>query len=231
MRLPRRIIPYGPDALLLEWEQRIDPEINAGVHAYAVAMWNQAAVLESIPAYCSLVVRFNPTTISFYQLSEWIYDLKPTPKSTKAKGKLHKLPVIYGGENGPDFDSVAGQLSLSPEKLIDLHTSVTYRVYQLGYQPGFAFLGQTDAALEIGRKENPRAKVPAGSVGLAGRQTAVYPHQTPGGWQLIGRCPANLWDGTKKSPNRLQPGDRVKFYAITSNDWEANAKKMSTWKV
>lgn len=230
MRLPRQIIPYGNDALLLKWEQKIAADVNAGVHAYASMVWENDAVIESVPAYCSLLVRYNASKTNAYKLKEWIYQLTPDAAPDR-KSRLHKLAVVYGGEYGPDLETVASQTGLSTEKVIELHQKVTYRVYQLGYKPGFAFLGETLPELAVSRRDNPRSKVPAGSVGLAGQQTAVYPHICPGGWQLIGRCPATLWDVNRDEPARLQAGDRVKFHAIDAADWEKTAKKTATWKV
>lgn len=221
-------MPYGPDALLLEWEQRIDPDISRGVHAYAQQMWQHPAILESVPAYCSLLLRFDASQINTYQLREWIYNQQPT--AVASRGKNHKLPMVYGGEYGPDLEAVAQLAGLTEDQVINLHQKTTYQVYQLGYQPGFAFLGQTAEELSVPRLENPRGRVPAGSVGLAGRQTGIYPHAAPGGWQLVGRCPATLWDASRKNPSRLNPGDQVKFFAVEAGEWDKQKKKHATWK-
>lgn len=230
MRLPRNIQNYGSDALLLEWEQRIDPDINLSVHHYAETLRDHPAVVESVAAYNSLLVRYDPSQLDAYQLREWIYDHPATEGSNK-EGKIHRLPVVYGGEYGPDLAATAKSLKLSQKKLIELHTATTYLVYQMGFQPGFAFLGLTDKKLSVDRREAPRTMVPAGSVGLAGRQTAVYPSSSPGGWQIIGRCPARLWDASKFRANRLQAGDHVKFYAVQPEEWAALEKKTASWKV
>ncbi|MEM9930122.1 MAG: 5-oxoprolinase subunit PxpB, partial [Bacteroidota bacterium] len=185
MRLPHHLLCYGPGALLLQWEQRISPDISTSVHAYALAIEQHPAVLECVVAYASLLVRFSTPSITAYQLKEYILDLQPSPVSDRSS-ILHEIPVCY---DGPDFTTVAATLKLSAAALIALHTRETYLVYQLGYQPGFAFMGQTPADLAIPRRSSPRARVPAGSVGLAGRQTGIYPTNSPGGWQLIGRCP------------------------------------------
>lgn len=232
MRLPREFINYGPTAILLNWEQRIDPDINASVHAYAASMLDHPAVLESIPAYCSLMVVFDPAKIKQYALQEWIYAQDITLLA-KAKKTLHKIPVVYGGEFGPDLDEVAQLTGLKPKEVINLHTSVAYRVYQLGYQPGFPFLGLTDPQLEVARKSNPRPRVQSGSVGLAGRQTGIYPQASPGGWQLIGRCPWGIWRNEQKTNSRFQAGDEVVFYEIPASKWESevNKAKKNGWPI
>ena len=211
-RLPRTVRPYGPTALLLDWEARIDPAISAGVHAYAAAVATLAGVHECVPAYASLLVRFDPDRTTGYALREAIYDLRPDSVAGPP-GTLHRLPVRYGGSEGPDLAEVADALGLPPRRIVELHTSRDYRVYQLGYRPGFAFLGATPPGLDIPRRAEARPRLPAGSVGLAGRQTGVYPTPGPGGWRIIGHCPTPLL--LAQPPYvLLRPGDRVRFYAI-----------------
>jgi inhibitor of KinA len=143
-------------------------------------------------------------------LRDFIHELTPGDKGGEGQ-RRHVLPVCY---DGPDFRAATQWLSLDPGVLIELHTGQDYLVYQLGFRPGFAFLGDTPAALEIARHASPRARVPAGSVGLAGRQTGVYPTASPGGWQLIGRCPLPLVRaGT--NPTLLRAGDLVRFRPVT----------------
>lgn len=224
LRLPHHILPYGPGALLINWEQRIAPDISTSVHAYAAALLAHPAVVECIPAYASLLVRFAAAQISAYQLREFIYELRP--KTVAPQNVVtHDLPVLY---DGPDLDFVAGKLGLSTSEIISLHTSSVYLVYQLGFQPGFAFLGDTPEALEIERRESPRLKVPAGSVGLAGRQTGIYPMDGPGGWQLIGRCPLPVVrPGT--DPTRLRAGDRVGFRSVSAKEFLQLSKSVELW--
>lgn len=214
LRRPRSISPYGPSALLLRWEQRIDPAISAGVHAYAGAINAHAAVLECVPAYASLLVRFAAPRISSDELLNFIYTLSPAAATDRGR-ITHELPVHY---DGPDLANVAGQLSLTPAELVEFHTGKEYLVYQLGFRPGFAFLGDTAPELEIPRHASPRTLVPAGSVGLAGRQTGVYPTAGPGGWQLIGRCPTPLLRAGS-DPVLLRAGDLVRFRSVPSSEF------------
>lgn len=232
MRLPRDIINYGPNALLINWEQRIDPDINASVHAYAARLPDHPAVLECVPAYCSLMVVFDPARVKQYTLQEWIY-AQNVQLLTIKNPVLHKIPVVYGGEFGPDLEEVAQLTGLATKQVIELHTSVTYRVYQLGYQPGFPFLGLTNDKLAVNRKDNPRARLAAGSVGLAGRQTGIYPRSSPGGWQIIGRCPWGIWRNAGKTNARFKAGDEVKFYEIPASEWEKEIKqaKKDGWPI
>ncbi|MEM6771404.1 MAG: 5-oxoprolinase subunit PxpB [Bacteroidota bacterium] len=212
-RLPRHIVDYGPAALLLNWEQRITPDINQSVHAYARLLTQHPAVQECIPAYASLLVRFFPPKITAYKLKEFIFATKPK-RETVANIVHHELPVCYHAELAPDLKDTAGLLKLTPKQLVKLHTSVDYLVYQLGFRPGFGFMGETPGALEVPRLERPRRQVPAGAVGLAGRQTGIYPSESPGGWRLIGRCPLPLVRSGRDF-TRLRPGDTVRFVPIT----------------
>lgn len=226
MRLPRSIQPYGPTALLLNWQQDIGPTISRGVHAYARALREVNGVLSCIPAYASLLIRFNPADISADRLREYCYDLRP-PDSVPLAGRDHELPVCY---DGPDLLSAARILGLQPEALVALHTGREYLVYQLGFRPGFGFLGQTDARLEIDRLATPRLQVPAGSVGIAGRQTGVYPSPSPGGWQLIGRCPLPMLR-PEEDFARLHAGDRVRFRAIDRSTYDHLLNTPTPWPV
>lgn len=209
VRRPRDIVAYGSDALLVNWEPIIDPAVSAGVHAYARALNDHPNVTECVPAYASLLVSF--VGISAYALREIIYELEPTADAPE--GILHDLPVVY---DGPDLAEVGAATGLAAAEIIDLHTSREYLVYQIGFRPGFGFLGPTDERLTVARRSSPRARVAAGSVGLAGRQTGVYPEESPGGWQLIGRCPFPLLAATG---SRLLGGDRVRFRPITAQEF------------
>ncbi len=209
MRLPHHLHSYGSDALLLTWEQRIDPAISRSVHDYARAVLAHPGVVECVPAYASLLVRFSLRKTSAYQLREYIYALRPAAVPA-APSQRHLVPVCY---DGPDLEYVQDTLQLSFQELVALHTGTDFLVYQLGYLPGFAFLGETPPQLEIERRSTPRPRVPSGAVGLAGRQTGIYPSPSPGGWQLIGRCPIPLLQAGP-APTRFLAGDTVRFYAI-----------------
>ena len=215
--------------MLLEWEQRIDPDINASVHAYAAALRSHERVIECVPAYASLLITHRGERKVAYALRELIFDLAPEVAS-RGTSYLHELPVCYGGDFGPDLDEVADHGGLSPQEVINRHTAVTYRVYFLGYQLGFGFLGELDARLEVPRRASPRTRVPAGSVGLAGWQTGIYPTASPGGWQLIGRCPLPLLrDGADIT--RLRAGDGVRFIPIPATDFDTLRQAPATWPI
>jgi len=183
-------------------------------------------VIECVPAYASLLVRFNGKQTNAYRLKEAIF--KVQPQENERDGLLHELPVCYDASLAPDLLTAADTLGLSEASLIELHCNEEYLVYQLGYQPGFAFLGETDERLAIDRKPSPRLKVPAGAVGLAGRQTGIYPTTGPGGWQIIGRCP---WPMLREGEDwsRLRAGDRVQFHAVTLKEFQRLLKTDAPW--
>ncbi|WP_157976145.1 5-oxoprolinase subunit PxpB [Lewinella sp. IMCC34191] len=222
MRKPRSIKDYGRQALLLEWEQRIDPAILRGVLSYATAIEHLPGIASCVPAYASLLVTFSgPSKV----WRDRIYTLEVS-ELPEVAGALHRIPVCYGGTHGPDLEHVAEERGLRPADVIRLHTRPTYLVYLLGFRPGFAFMGKVDDRLRISRRENPRPKVPAGAVGLAGSQTGIYPESSPGGWQLIGYCPLPLVSAGGNT--RFKAGDRVKFYAVEEDEL-ADAVKTDTW--
>lgn len=207
----------GDSALRLDFGERIDQAVNDAVHA--AAAWVRALDLpgcvDVVPAYASLTVHFDPSVADVTMLRR---ELLPRPDGLPATARTSRktvvIPVRYGGEAGPDLDDVASHAGLSAETVIARHHAAEYRVMCLGFSPGFAYLGGLDPALATPRRATPRESVAAGSVGIGGAQTAVYPSTTPGGWQIIGRTDGPLFDPAAVPPSRLQPGDRVTFTPV-----------------
>lgn len=216
---PLHIIPYGTQALLLEWPSRIDPEINAAVLQLAEQVRDWPEVVDCQPAYCSLLLLFADPRQGA-KLRQRLQQLTTGEEAGRSRGRLHHIPVCYGGIYGPDLPAVARQLQLSEEEIVRMHTATEYRVYMLGFLPGFPYLGLLPPGLEIGRRSEPRLRVPAGSVGLAGRQTGIYPAASPGGWQLIGRTPLLLLHGGAEGGFRFQAGDRVRFNSLPPAEFD-----------
>lgn len=215
--------PYGDRALLINFEQKIDPEINAAVIDLerAVTAGHIPGITFCIPAYCSLTVGYDPGVLSFEELCQKIRDLniEGQKKELKPPRSLH-IPVCYEEPYALDFAEVCQQTGLSREEVIDLHTRTHFRVYMLGFLPGFAYMGRLPEALFCPRKTTPRLRVPAQSVGLAGFQTGIYPSEAPGGWQIIGRTPLKVFDGAQEDPFLFRPGDEVVFEAISAAEFE-----------
>jgi KipI family sensor histidine kinase inhibitor len=181
-------------------------------------------VYDVVPTFCSVTVHFDPIKAEPEQLKRRLLDLATrTPSHAPIFPQTVTVPVLYGGEEGPDLADladIAEAVELTSEQLIALHTSVEYRVYMLGFSPGFPYLGTVPDRIAVPRLDRPRQKVPAGSVGIAGNQTGIYPQESPGGWRLIGRTPLNFFDPNRPDPFLLKPGDRVNFVAIAQGEFD-----------
>lgn len=218
-----RIVPLCDSAIAIEFENEIDPEINARVVAYArhVAYKGWSGILDIVPTYRSITIHFDPFQWDFAVLIDRLEGLsRHTVAEPESQAVLHEIPVLYGDEWGPDLEDVATFANLLPAQAVALHASIRYRVYMLGFSPGFPYLGLLHKALAMPRLSTPRMKVPAGSVGIADRQTGIYPSATPGGWRLIGRTPTILSRRTGPTPFLLKPGDLVQFRPIDRNEFD-----------
>jgi len=218
-----RVEALGDRALVAVLGDRIDPNVNARVHQFAalVRARGLAGVTDLVPAYATLTVHYDPALWAgrgappHQALREELLRIWGRARA-RAPGKARRveLPVCYGGEFGPDLAEVASRCGLSEAEVVRRHSAAVYRVYMLGFAPGFAYLGGLDPAIAAPRRETPRLKVPAGSVGIAGMQTGIYPLETPGGWQIIGRSPMRLFRPGQEDPCLLRPGDRLRFAPI-----------------
>jgi len=221
----------GDRGLLVEYGDAIDPAINRKVRAMAIALGQQTpqGVVEIIPTYRSLLILYDPFLTNPPQLEEALLRLEerlseieiPPPKTVE-------IPVCYGGEFGPDLEFVAQSHGLSPEEVIRLHSEPVYQVYMIGFTPGFPFLGGLPKILHTPRRETPRTRVPAGSVGIANDQTGIYPIESPGGWQLIGRTPLKIFDPKRSNPFLLKAGDLLKFKPISPDEYRRLAEGEET---
>ena len=174
------------------------------------------------PAYCSLLVTFDPCAVDQAEVETTIRRYEQRAEHMRLpKSRTVDIPVCYGGEFGPDLDEVAAAHQLTPAQVIELHASRTYHAYFLGFSPGFAYLGDLPVEIATPRLAIPRKKVPAGSVGIAGRQTAVYPFATPGGWRLIGRTPLAMFRADRQPMGIVSVGDKVRFRAISHEQYLA----------
>ena len=172
-----------------------------------------------IPAYRSLLVVYDPLVRSLSPLKSQIMDIWDTMDEAQLPSpRIVEIPVVYGDEFGPDLKWVASYLKMDPEEVIRQHTQPTYQVYMIGFMPGYPYMGEVVDSLVTPRRETPRTHVMQGSVGIAQKQTGIYPVTSPGGWQIIGRTPIQLFDPQKNPPSFLEMGDQVKFYAITAGE-------------
>ncbi|MCE0825340.1 MULTISPECIES: 5-oxoprolinase subunit PxpB [Buttiauxella] len=201
----------GESAVVLELEPPLSLESQQRIWGLTQRLLESPAVSEVIPGMNNItVVLREPQSLALDGIERiqrwWEESEAMVPESRRIE-----IPVIYGGSFGPDLDEVAGHCGLSPRQVVELHSSVDYIVYFLGFQPGFAYLGGLAQKLETPRRAEPRLIVPAGSVGIGGSQTGIYPLATPGGWQLIGQTPVQLFNPTAEMPTLLTPGDTVRF--------------------
>ena len=221
--------PVGDTGVLAVFEQKIAEEIGAQVAALDAAV--RAAKIpgtgETVPAFASLLVRYDPLLTDYGAVAGAVDALaRRLPPPEPGAGRLVTIPVCYGGTFGPDLAFVAQHAGLTEAEVVRRHTGRDYRIYMLGFLPGFPYLGGLDPALCTPRLQNPRTAIPAGSVGIGGEQTGVYPVASPGGWQLIGRTPLKLFD--PEQPPRYAAGDRIRFTAITAEQFAKLAEKEGT---
>jgi KipI family sensor histidine kinase inhibitor len=218
----------GDRGLLVEYGDVIDPAVNNKVRSMAIVMEANPpqGVIEIIPTYRSLLIIYDPVIANPDELQKILEtsedrldDIQiPSPRTVE-------IPVCYGGEFGPDIDTVAEANGLTAARVIELHCEPEYLIYMVGFTPGFPFLGGLSEKLYTPRLETPRTLVPEGSVGIANNQTGIYPVASPGGWQLIGRTPVKLFAPERKNPFLYQAGDRIKFKPISVVDFAKRIKE------
>jgi inhibitor of KinA len=212
-----RIVPAGDAALIVEFEERIDPLVNARAIACAegIQAANVPGVRDVVPTYRSVAVYFDPLQTDYDALIAVLEREAGQPPTAPSVARTPlRIPVCYGGDLGPDLAAVAAFAGIEESDVVRLHAGETYRVFMLGFVPGFAYLGIVDRRIAMPRHATPRVRVPAGSVGIAGAQTGIYSADTPGGWQLIGRTPLKPFDADRREPFLMRAGDAVQFFAI-----------------
>lgn len=241
-----KIVPVGDGAVNIEFGTEISDEINDRVYAFAetIDALSPPWLDELVPTYRSLLVHYDGQIFDFdvvdTELKKLVLESSAETSGSSVRSPLvYELPTAYGGEFGPDLESVAKHAGISTIEVVKIHSGTAYRVYMIGFSPGFPYLGGMDARIATPRLATPRTRVPAGSVGIAESQTGVYPTASPGGWQLIGRTPVRLFDHEKEPPSVLQPGHFVRFVPIederfpeierevTAGDYEISVSELS----
>ena len=225
-RIVVRFVDAGESCLVVELGDRINVALNLQVRALCLAVERAglAGVQEAVPTYRSLAIYYDPLRIGRGALKENIDELLcSTLDQVEHKSRVVEIPTVYGGECGPDLEFVARHTGLSEHEVICLHTEPLYHVYMLGFTGGFPYLGGLSERLSVPRFHTPRLKVPAGSVGIAGTQTGVYPLESPGGWRIIGRTSLCLFDPSRRIPTLILPGDKVRFVRIPQRESQETA--------
>ena len=218
-----QVKPVGDQALLAVFEQKIDEEISRQVLSLAERLKEkrEAGVRELVPAFASLLVYYDPMTAGYEEMKALVEEAAgQAGEEQQETGKLVEIPVCYGGQYGEDLEYVAEHAGLTAQEVIALHSGREYRIYMLGFLPGFPYLGGLDRRLFTPRLSNPRTRILAGSVGIGGEQTGIYPCDSAGGWQLIGRTPQTLFTPGRGGKFPYQAGDRIRFVPIGEKEFE-----------
>jgi inhibitor of KinA len=231
LSLPYSIFSLGDSALTIDFGNVIDKDINNYVLDlfHHLKKKNIPGVLDLVPAYSSLSIHYHVPIIRQSVIEKTVFEfLKQTIEKELEQDFLQQkrqqrkigIPVCYSGSFAPDIEAIAIEKNISVEKLIQLHKDQLYSIYMIGFLPGFPYMGEVNDAIAVPRKTEPRTNVPAGSVGIAGKQTGIYPIDSPGGWEIIGRTPLKIFDKEKSDPVLLQPGDEIQFYSITEDEFK-----------
>ncbi|MFI5014009.1 MAG: 5-oxoprolinase subunit PxpB [Hyphomicrobiales bacterium] len=218
-----RLLLSGDSALVVEFGDSIDPELNRRVLALdaLVAQEKIVGVTETVPTYRSLLVHYDPTVIGFSELGAKLMALAARKELPHRKGRRWRVPVVYGGEFGIDLETVAERAGLTPKEVIARHSGGDYRVYMLGFLPGYTYLGGLDPALATPRRHDPRLETPSGTIAIGGAQAGIQCIAAPSGWHLLGRTPVRTYHPRREPIFLIEPGDHVTFFPIDARKWEA----------
>jgi KipI family sensor histidine kinase inhibitor len=225
MLMTPRFLPCADTALTVEFGDEVDRRVSALVLAFAARVKAAAiaGIVELVPTFRSLLIHYDPAAVSQAELKQRLVPLLSGLNAGVSCGRLWRIPVCYHESLAPDLAEVADRTGLAPEQVVERHSAVTYHVYMLGFLPGYPYLGDLPPELALPRRDSPRTAVPAGSVAVATNLTAVYALESPGGWHVIGRTPAPLWDLRREPPAMLAAGDQVRFEPISLDAYGALA--------
>ena len=228
------LYPLGDQAILIQFPQQVNESIHSMVQGISKRVEQESFewLVEIVPAFASVAIHYDIRKL-LHHTNPYLAVEKEITRMLKSKKSFENIPsrevaipVLYGGETGPDLEEVAERNNLTPEQVISYHTEARYTVYMLGFAPGFPYIGGLNAKIATPRKSKPRLRIPAGSVGIAGEQTGVYPIETPGGWQVIGQTPEALFRPQNEAePTLLKAGDTVRFYAISEEEFQERKER------
>lgn len=226
------IKPFGTSAILIEWPHRVDAEILEDIvtfKSYLEENYLSKSMYECVSSYNSLTIISKESIEDFLSSKRSIlkWYVESSSRSTKSTPtRSWDIPVCYDAEYAIDMMEVRQKTGLSVEEIIEIHTNTVYKIYAIGFLPGFMYLGGLDTQLHVPRKETPRLRVSKGAVGLAGKQTGIYPQDSPGGWQIIGSCPVPLFDAGKTDPCFYSVGDEIRFFQISAEAYADYLQKI-----
>jgi TIGR00370 family protein len=217
-----RFLLNGDTAVSAVFGDRISEEVNQTIRAFQLLLTERKVpgIVETVPTYCSLMIHYDPDRISCDRLLGTLKELAASiDTAALPPSEVLEIPVLYGGEMGPDLAHVAENAGISEEEVVKRHSAPEYLIYMLGFTPGFTYLGGLDPSIETPRLKTPRVSIPAGSVGIAGKQTGIYPIASPGGWQLIGRTPVRMYDPLRETPILPRAGQYIHFFPINEEEY------------
>ncbi len=226
-----RYIPAGDEAIVIEFGKTIDEEINNRVISMAASIKNKRirGVREILPTYRSLMVFYNPKKISYIRLVNMVKTLDYNAVSDKEESqKTLIVPCCYEDNFGPDLEDMSKELGLTRDEIVKIHSDVKYKIYMLGFLPGFVYLGGLDKRINIPRLKTPRTRIPARSVGIGGAQTGVYPVDSPGGWRLIGSTPIDFYDIKRDNPILCEAGEYIRFKPVSRSEYDDIRRKIES---
>lgn len=211
-----RFLPVGDTALSVEFGDGVDRELNGLVLALDEKLLSEPApgLIETVPTFRSLMIHYDPGATDFSKLKAHIRARLPNRAADDRDAREWVVPTCYEGELAPDLEQVSQDTGIAVDEVIELHAETLFHVYALGFVPGLPYLGDLPESLSLPRREDPRVRVPRGSVGIAGRMSLVYPVVSPGGWHLIGNTPIELFEPTAETPALFAPGDKIRFQPI-----------------
>lgn len=218
-----RLLTCGDSALVVEFGNSIDPELNRRVLAFdaLIAQEKVTGIRETVPTYRSLLVHYDPIVVGYAELGGKLMDFATRKGLPSRKGRHWRVPVVYGGEFGIDLEAVAKRAELTPEEVIARHSGADYRVYMLGFLPGFTYLGGLDPKLATPRRQEPRLEAPAGMIAIGGIQTGIQCIAAPSGWNILGRTPVRTYHPGRDPIFLIEPGDHVTFFPVPASEWDA----------
>lgn len=215
--------PVGDSAISAQFNNTISVDTNKKIRTILQSFFINPVpgIVELVPTYCALLIQYDPMQHSYESMCHIINERSRISEDNHSNGmvRIVEIPTVYGGEYGPDLDFVASHGKLSTEEVISIHSSTDYLVYMLGFIPGFTYLGGMDQRIATPRLSSPRTYIAAGSVGIAGTQTGIYPSESPGGWQIIGRTPLVMYDSSKDNPTLVSAGDYVRYMPVDEQEF------------